>query len=146
MVWDLLAWIMKKLFSTILVLGFLLSGYAYAKETEVSCNGKYQNEEVSVFLSVNEKKEISIKNEVGFLLTEEFMNYNYKTIEYGLHDIDKTISSYVEIYLKDKLVRGAEYVIDHKFKSLKVQFLDYILAEDVGSTGMYSYDLRCKLK
>ena len=135
---------MKKLLGLI-ILGLLLSWSAYAKETEVSCNGKYQNEEVSVFLSVNEKKEIRIKNEVGFL-TEEFMNYSYKTIEYGLNDISKTIFSFVEIYLKDKLVRGAEYAIDHKFKSLKVQFLDYILAEDVGNTGIYSYDLRCKLK
>ena len=125
--------------------GFVVELECLCKRNRSIMNGKYQNEEVSVFLSVNEKKEISIKNEVGFL-TEEFMNYSYKTIEYGLTDINKTIFSSVDIYLKDKLVRGAEYAIDHKFKSLKVQFLDYILAEDVGNTGIYSYDLRCKLK
>ena len=138
---------MIKLF-LIVVLGLLLSANVFANEIEVSSNGKYQNEEVSVFLSVNEKKnEITIKNEVGFL-TEEFMDYNYKTTESGFHDISQVIWIAVDIYLKDKLVRMAEYAIDDKFKSLQVKFIDHILAEDVGNNryGFYSYDLRCKFK
>jgi len=133
---------MKKLLG-IVVLGLLLSGNAYSEEIELSCNGKYQNKEVSAVISVDKtKKEIIVKNEVAFF-AEDFKNYNYKT-KNSTHT-DEFISIFVEIYLNDKIVRAAEYTIDHEFKSLKVTAIDYILAEDAGNNGLFGYDLNCKL-
>ena len=133
---------MKKLLG-IVVLGLLIGENSNSKEIELLCNGKYQNEEVSAVISVDErKKEILVKNEVA-LLAEDFKDYNYKTKNYN--HTDEFMSIFVEIYLNDKIVRVAEYAIDNEFKILKVSALDYILAEDAGNTGMLGYDLNCKL-
>ena len=90
------------------------------------------------YLLIKKKKEITVKNEIAFL-TENFINYNYKTKE--SRHTDKFISSFVEIYLKEKKVRVAEYTIDHEFKNLNVIVLDY----NSSNPSPFSYDLSCNL-